>query len=237
MSKRIFITGNSSGIGAALTEHYAAAGESVFGMSRRGYRGSAKTRDCQIDLAKLDSLPMALDTLLGDCPDLDLVILNAGILGPVGPLAKTSLAEAKRVMDINLWANKLILDWLLGQQKPVRQIVLISSGASTKGNPGWNVYSISKAALNMLTQLYAHEFPDTHLSAIAPGIVDTAMQTQLCEQTDPSICPSVQYLQSARGTSAMPTPEAAAPLLAQAFEQVTGLPSGDLYDLSQFSKS
>lgn len=233
MALNVFITGNSTGIGAALTEYYAHKGARLFGISRRGYQGPAETVDCRFDLARHDSLPVALDSLLHKAEHLDLVVLNASILGPIGPLGQTALRDAKRVLDVNLWANKIILDWLLSSHLEVGQVVMISSGASTKGNEGWNAYSVSKAALNMLCQLYAHELPDSHLSAVAPGIVDTPMQELLCEQTNELDCPSVNYLRSARGTHAMPTPEQAAPLLAAAFERVRQAPSGGYYDLSE----
>lgn len=64
-------------------------------------------------------------------------------------------------MDINVWANKLIIDDLAARHVAPRRIVLISSGAGVVGNHGWGAYALSKAALNMLAQLYAHELPST----------------------------------------------------------------------------
>ena len=163
MKKAVLITGNSSGLGLAFTQLYLGQGWTVFGMSRRGCPlHHAYLRDVKVDLADAEAVPGALDLLLGEAAHLDLVILNAGILGDIHLLTQTPLTAIKPVMDINVWANKLILDWLHHDGMKVDQIILMSSGAAVNGNKGWNAYALSKATLNMLTQLYAAEFPDSH---------------------------------------------------------------------------
>ena len=78
-------------------------------------------------------------------------------------------------MKINVWSNKVICDWLLKSIPEIYQIVFMSSGAAVNGNRGWGSYSLSKATLNMLAKLYAAEAKQTHFSALAPGLVDTAI--------------------------------------------------------------
>jgi NAD(P)-dependent dehydrogenase (short-subunit alcohol dehydrogenase family) len=58
--------------------------------------------------------------------------------------------------------------------------------------------------------LYAREMPDTHVVALAPGLIDTGMQDYLCEEVDSDEFPSVQKLKDARGTENMPGPREAA---------------------------
>ncbi len=77
------------------------------------------------------------------------------------------------------------MDWLLEWGRPVRQVIMVSSGATVLGNKGWGAYALSKAGLNMLARLYDHEFPDTHISALAPGLIDTAMMDYLCVEAGP----------------------------------------------------
>src|SRR5699024_7484757 len=163
------------------------------------------------DLAAPDKLAPVLDDLLGDTR-VSLAILCAGVLGEFKAMPDATLAELRRAMDINVWANKVILDWFAAHHAPA-QIVLMSSGASIKGNRGWAGYAISKAAVNMLAQLYAHDLPDSHITALAPGLVHTAMQDHISEQVDSREFPSVARLQQARGTEAMPTPAVAAQLI------------------------
>jgi NAD(P)-dependent dehydrogenase (short-subunit alcohol dehydrogenase family) len=233
MTRRAFVTGASSGLGAGLARALRRQGWDVYGASRRA-SGIDGVHDCLVDLTDYAQVPSALAALLGALPRLDLVVLNAGMLGRIRDLGETSLPALKQVMEINLWANKVVLDWLLAWERPVEQVVLISSGASVLGNRGWGGYALSKAALNMLTRLYAHEFETTHLTALAPGIVDTPMMDHLCDEADAERYPALQRLRAARGTAAMPTPDAAAarvlevlPILRSAY------PSGAFVDIRE----
>ncbi len=205
----VLITGNSSGLGLGLTEALMDREAIVWGMSRSGCplkpRFDDVIRDRQQDLGQLSTLEDGLDSLLSDCLRLDLVILNAGLLGRIQDIAQTDVHDLEHIMRVNVWANKLILDWLIERQIPVSQVVAISSGAAVNMNYGWGGYSLSKAALNNLITLYAHEMTDTHLIALAPGLVDTPMQDYLCGHVDSEEYPSVQKLKDARGTSDMPT--------------------------------
>ena len=235
MTQTVFITGNSSGLGFGLTDAYLSRGYEVYGLSRRGYAGieNRSLHDVRCDLAQQSAIPPTLETLLGGVKELALVILNAGILGRIQSMTDTPLGDILHVMDINVWANKIILDWLHARSTPVEQIVLISSGAAVKGNRGWGAYALSKAALNMLTQLYALEFPDTHLCAFAPGLVDTPMQDYLCDpgEVDVRQYPSVQKLRTARGTEAMPTPKEAAEQIIEVITKLKDYPSGSFVDI------
>lgn len=210
----VLITGNSSGFGLGLTEVLMERDAIVWGMSRRGCPLKSKhddaIRDRRQDLATLNALDESLEALLSDCLRLDLVVLNAGILGRIQEISNTDVHDLEHMMRINVWANKLILDWLVEQQLPVEQVVAISSGAAVNLSYGWGGYSLSKAALNNLIRLYAHEMPDTHLTSYAPGLIETGMQDYLCDEVDSDEFPSVQKLKDARGTEAMPAPRDAA---------------------------
>jgi NAD(P)-dependent dehydrogenase (short-subunit alcohol dehydrogenase family) len=110
---------------------------------------------------------------------------------------------------------------------------MISSGASVLGNRGWSGYSLSKAALNMLARLYSHEFPGTHISALAPGIIDTSMMEHLCKEADATRFPALQRLREARGTPAMPTPETAARQVIEVLPLLRERPSGAFIDIRE----
>lgn len=232
--KHAFITGISSGLGRGLTEALLDQGWSVFGCSRRPPAADLPGLQHRVcDLTQAEQLPGALQALLGRIERLDLVVLNAGMLGRIRHLAETPLDDLKQVMEINLWANKLVLDWLHAWDRPIGQIVAISSGAAVLGNKGWGGYALSKAALNMLTKLYAHEFPDTHLCALAPGIIDTRMMDHLCEEADADSFPALQRLRDARGTDSMPTPRTAAERVIRILPDLKQRPSGAFVDLRE----
>ena len=230
--KRVFITGNSSGIGLALSREYLSHGAELYGLSRRGCPlEDARLHDVRCNLADLEAIPAALARLLGGLPELDLVVLNAGVLGEIRELYETPMADVRRIMDINLWANKAVMDWLHDSAMHIRQVVFISSGAAVNGSKGWGGYALSKAALNMMAQLYAHEFPDTHIAAFAPGLVHTRMQDDIRDRVDSTRFPSTRMLKQAIGTNAMPEPREAGQLLAAAFEQLPRYPSGSFLDI------
>ncbi|RRQ20560.1 SDR family NAD(P)-dependent oxidoreductase [Thiohalobacter thiocyanaticus] len=229
---KLFITGNSSGLGRGFSEAALGRGWEVYGCSRRGC-GLDGVHDVQCDLGDFGNVPVALDQLLTGVERLDLVILNAGILGEIRPMHDTSLEELRRSMDINVWANKVILDWLLDAGIAIDQIVGISSGAAVLGNKGWNGYAISKAALNMVLRLYSHEFPNTHISAIAPGLIDTAMMDYLCVEPDPEEFPALGRIREARGTQTMPGPREAAERVLGVVGKLREFDSGSFVDIRQ----
>jgi NAD(P)-dependent dehydrogenase (short-subunit alcohol dehydrogenase family) len=230
--KTAFITGTSSGLGRGLAEHLLQQGWTVYGCSRRGCDLPA-VHDLQIDLTDQDAVPDALGAFLAGVGSLDLVVLNAGVLGEIRDLAQTSLDALKRVMDINVWANKSVMDWLHAWGRPVDQIVMVSSGAAVLGNRGWSGYALSKATLNMLAKLYAHEFARTHIAALAPGIIDTAMMDYLCTEADADAFPALQRLRQARGTERMPGPLEAAERLVSVLGRLQAWPSGSFVDIRE----
>jgi NAD(P)-dependent dehydrogenase (short-subunit alcohol dehydrogenase family) len=229
----VLITGNSSGLGLGLTETLLERDAIVWGISRRGcpVHDNEGLRDRRFDLSNLNALPEALERLLSDCLRLDLVVLNAGILGKIHEISETDVHDLEHMMRINVWSNKLILDWIIERQLPVDQIVAISSGAAVNMNYGWGGYSLSKAMLNNLVKLYAHEMPDTHLTALAPGLVDTTMQDYLCGEVDTEEFPSVQKLKDARGTEDMPGPAAAAESILGSLDKLREGESGQFVDM------
>ncbi len=214
----IFITGVSAGLGHALAKHYLDGGSRVFGLSRRTpaeFIDHPSFRFVSADLAAPDGVGPAIQRLVGETPRLDLVVLNAGVLGQLGDLIDADLADLRHTMQVNVWANKLALDAIFRQGLAVGQVVAISSGASVNGNRGWSGYSISKAALNMLIKIYSKERPETHFCSLAPGIIDTAMQEQLRSREPDDRFPSVEALRSKHGTPELPCADDAAPGLAK----------------------
>ena len=230
----ILITVISAGIGFALAERYLNSGARVLGLSRRKPEALAAHERLvwrQIDLESPAQIRALLPELLAGVGDIDLAILNAAIIGRIGDLGETALEEMKRVFDINVWANKTLLDGIFRHGVRIRQVVGISSGAAAGARRGWNAYALSKNALNMLMGLYAAERPETHFCALAPGIVDTAMQESISSLPADARFPDVETLKKLRGTPYMPKPKAAADNLIAAFDSARGHPSGSFLDI------
>ena len=234
MSQQIFITGVSSGLGYSLAKHFLSKGCHVYGMSRR------KPDDLcaqdgfsfeSVDFEEPQNAAQAASSLLSGVKTLDLVILNAGVLNEIKDMADTSLEEIEQVMRVNVWSHKLLLDVLFSAGIAVKQLVGISSGASISGNRGWNVYSLSKATFNMLMKLYAEEQPNTHFTALAPGLIDSAMQVYISGLAEDERFPTVKRLKAARGTEAMPSPDELVPRMVEVFGKLKGQPSGSFVDI------
>jgi benzil reductase ((S)-benzoin forming) len=234
----ILITGVSSGLGLGLAKFYLQQGCDVYAINRHcpeSLKAFNNFHFVSCDLTDENALAISLQSLLSTVKQLDLVVLNAGILNELKDLKDTPLKEIKQVMEINTWANKTIIDNLTGLATEIKQIVAISSGASISGNRGWNAYGLSKATLNMLIKLYAEELPNTHFSALAPGLVDTVMQDYICGLDEAEKFPVVDRLKSCRGTDLMPTPDQLAPKLDAGFAKVLTIVSGEYTDIRHLS--
>jgi len=233
MTLNALITGNSSGLGEGLTQALLSRNYHVHGCSRRGCRLTGNINDVRCDLTDYATIPRALDQLLSGIEHVDLVILNAGMLGQIKPMQDNSIAELQRLMDVNVWSNKCVLDYLLASGIQIEQIVLMSSGAAVLGNRGWGGYAISKAALNMLGRLYAHEFPNTHITAIAPGLIESSMMETMCTQVDSDRFPALKRIQKARREGRVLSPLQAAERILQALPHFKEYESGSYIDIRQ----
>ncbi len=236
-NKKVLITGTSSGIGYGLANYYCEQQSEVYGLSRKPCDLSLQFdnyKHFQIDLLDFESLASNLQWVLEQKINFDLVILNAGVLGEIAPFQNQSIQLAKEVMEINVWANKTLIDLFLKNTVAVKQWVAISSGAAKNGSAGWGAYSVSKAALNMLIQTYAVENPQSHFCALAPGLVDTQMQDYISALPNKEGFSAVERLKLAKGTEAMPNPQKAAPLLIKAMNKALEFESGTFLDIRDF---
>jgi len=232
----VFITGTSSGIGNALAREYLEKGAKVYGISRNFNNNLRKYADyhhLSHDLANYTTLEEKLKWLLENEKVLDQVILNAGKLPEINDMRDTSLDEIQDVMDVNVWANKVLIDMLFKLIPDIHQVVAISSGASLSGARGWNAYAISKAALNMLIMLYSRELPETHFSAITPGVVDTGMQDYIFNLTDDGRFQVVTRLKDLRKNKQMKEPREAAVHLIEAMGFALQRENGSYIDIRQ----
>ena len=230
---KIFISGVSSGLGYGLAKVYLEMGYKVYGCSRREPKDLVEQglHFAGIDLNDSVAGKRSFCKLINDVPNFDLVILNAGKLGQIRDMKETSLEDLRETMEINVWSNKWLLDCLFVDERSVKQVVAISSGASQSGSRGWNGYSLSKSALNMLIKLYAGERSQTHFTSLAPGLIDTAMQDYLTNLPhDPRYKP-LDILKAAKGTEIMPDGETCARRLIEVFPELLQVESGSYVDI------
>ncbi len=230
----ILITGIGSGLGEALAEAYLDNGDNVYAISRT--RPDKFDRHPHFfffpyDLSETFMIQATVKEFLQN-RSFEIAILNAGVLGDIQTLCETDLADIKAVMEVNVWANKELID-VLNAHASVKQVVGISSGAAVNGSKGWGAYSLSKSGLNMLLSVYAKELPDIHFTALAPGIIHTPMVQHIIEKVDDDLFPSAKKLKN--GT--IQTPQAAAKHLLATFPKLLAYESGSFLDVRTIEPS
>jgi hypothetical protein len=85
----------------------------------------------------------------------------------------------------------------------------------------------------MLMNVYANEYPDTHFNAFAPGLVDSEIQETIWQIRETDKYPTIQRLQDARHTEAMPEPGEAAPMLIDGMSKALDYESGTFVDVRE----
>jgi NAD(P)-dependent dehydrogenase (short-subunit alcohol dehydrogenase family) len=193
------ITGASRGIGAATSVALAKVGAHVIAVARtqggleelddaiKAVGGTATLVPLDLkDYDGIDRLGAALNERYGR---LDVMVGNAGILGPLSPLGHVPPKEWDDVMAINVTANwRLIrsMDPLL-KQSAAGRVVLLTSGAAWRGMAYWGPYAASKAAVDAIARAYASENATTaiRVNLLNPGPIRTRMRAQAMPGEDP----------------------------------------------------
>jgi NAD(P)-dependent dehydrogenase (short-subunit alcohol dehydrogenase family) len=193
------VTGASRGLGAGLAVHFAGAGLHLGLCARHRPRLVARTRPvaqgghvvsseapvlAAVDVTDRDALADFADMVVARFGGIDLWVNNAGLLGPIAPLALADGAEVARTIEVNVTgvANGSSVFAAHVRERPGRGVLInISSGAATKPYEGWAVYGATKAAVDQLTRVVALEEARHELSAysVSPGLIDTEMQVAI----------------------------------------------------------
>jgi len=193
------VTGASRGIGEAIALALAAAGAHVVAAARNTEAlGELEQR---IRAAGGSATPMLLDVtdataiarlgamLTDRFHRLDVLVGNAGIIGPICPLPEVELPAWQEVMTVNVTANYLLiraLDSLLRQSDAGRAVFMTSSivGLARADSAA---YAASKGALELLVRTYANETISTPLrvNLFNPGPTRTHMRATRFPNEDP----------------------------------------------------
>jgi NAD(P)-dependent dehydrogenase (short-subunit alcohol dehydrogenase family) len=209
LSGRIaLVTGASRGIGRAVALGLAKAGAHVV-VAARSLGGLESLDDeiqsaggaatlLQLDLKKGDRVDQLGPTLYQRWQHLDILVANAGILGPLSPLGHTTEDAFLATIDTNLNANwRLIrtLDPLLKRSDAGRAI-FVTSGAASGKHAYWGAYAASKAGLEALVKTWAAELTNTSVRAnlINPGATRTQMRAKAFPGEDPATLPAPEDL-------------------------------------------
>lgn len=199
--KTALVTGASRGIGAATAEALGAAGAHVILVARtaggleeveeRIHKAGGSATIAPVDLAENDSIARLAEAIAGRWPVLDILVLNAAMLGTLAPVAAIEAKEFAKLLTLNLMAQQQMIaafDPLLRASEAGRLIGVTSSvGASPRAY--WSAYGASKAALDTLLLAYGLEnanISPVRVAIVDPGATATAMRSKAFPGEDPS---------------------------------------------------
>jgi NAD(P)-dependent dehydrogenase (short-subunit alcohol dehydrogenase family) len=179
------ITGASRGLGLALARSLAEDGWALVIDGRHA-------TDLALASAPLEAITTVIP-VVGDITDeahrtdlataaqalggLDLIVLNAGTLGPspLPALRDLRLGDLRTTLEANLVAQLGIVQALLPHLRPGATIVAITSDAAVEPYEGWGAYAAAKAGFEQLTAILGAERPDLRVLRVDPGDMRTQM--------------------------------------------------------------
>ena len=206
-NKVILVTGASDGIGKEAAWTYARHGAQLVLLGRSQNKLDRLASMIEHETGLLP-VAYALDFLTAGPQEyhqlaeqltstfhrLDGLLLNAGILGTLGPLEQADPQEWQQVQQVNVTAALLLIQALLPllRRSPAAAILFTSSGVGRRGRANWGAYAVSKFATEGLMQVLADELATTHIrvNAINPGATRTAMRAKARPDEDPGCLPT-----------------------------------------------
>lgn len=177
LNKKIIVSGAGSGIGFAIADLFKAEGARV---ARFDINPIANGKDLTYTLditneAQVVDAVAAADEALGGID----VMVNTAAIFLMSPLLDTPVAEARRVLDVNLIGTFLMVRESVRAMKKRGnggKIILFSSELAQLGREHHAAYCASKAGVSAMVRCWAKEFgPDILVNAVAPGPTDTPL--------------------------------------------------------------
>jgi NAD(P)-dependent dehydrogenase (short-subunit alcohol dehydrogenase family) len=195
--KVAMITGASQGLGRALALAYAKEGASIVINSRseesiRPVAEEAESLGAEV-LALMADVSKSADVerLVGAATQrfgrIDVLLNNAGLLGPRVAIEEYPEDEWRRVIDANLTGPFLVSKAVIPHMPEGGSIVNVVSGVSVEGRAEWGAYSVSKFGVEGLTQILSAELKERgiRVNAVDPGGMRTEMRAAAYPEEDP----------------------------------------------------
>jgi len=191
--KVAIVTGSGRGIGKAIALAFAKEGADVVVLSRTqsevaetATRAKALGRQALVlkaDVSKKEDVERIVRSTMHEFGKVDVLVNNAGILGPVGPAVDDDAEKWIKTVNINLIGTFLCTKTVLPIMIKRRQgkIINLSGGGATGPRPRFSAYATSKAAVVRFTETLAEEVKEFNIqiNAIAPGALNTQMHDQV----------------------------------------------------------
>ena len=183
------VTGGGRGLGRAFAQALAAAGCAVAVIARSAdelaetvatiAESGGQARAFPADVTDAPAVTAAFATIEQSLGPIDLLVNNAGVIGPLGPFAQSSVDDWWRAIDVNLRGQilcaHLVLPGMIARRRG--RIINIASGGGATMLPYFSAYVTSKAALIRFAECLAVEVKPHGIAvfAMGPGTVRTRM--------------------------------------------------------------
>jgi len=195
------VTGASRGIGAATATALAARGAHVILTARTAkgleaveeaiFAAGGSATIAPLDLADGDSLSRLAAAVSERWQQLDILVLNAAMLGTLGPVPMIDGKEFNRLLTLNLLAPQALIghfDTLLRASARAR-VVALTSSVGRQPRAYWGAYAASKAGLEALIHAYGEEMRNIgklRTAIVDPGRTRTDMRARAYPGEDPA---------------------------------------------------
>lgn len=198
--KTVLITGGGRGIGKAAAVAFAKEGARVAICGRDAAHLAAVTAELRAlgtqvvsqscDVTDESQVSVFIAAVLKEFGTIDVLVNNAGVLGPRGALAKVSAADWRSTIAVNMTGPFLMTREVFRASMLRRGrglVINLSSGQGRRGTAGWGPYAASKFGLEGMTQAWADETRGTKIRfySLSPGPTATAMRAAAAPDEDP----------------------------------------------------
>ena len=206
--KVALVTGGSRGIGRAIAAAYTRAGASVFicGRDQAAVDGAidelrndgGDIDGAAGDIGSSDDVKRLVQSALSRFATIDVLVNNAGILGPRESIADYPIDVWNEVMRINLnglfLITREVLPTMLAQRSG--SIINVTSGVGRLGRARWGAYAVAKAGLEGFTQVLADEVKSSgiRVNAVNPAATRTGMRAAAYPEEDPMTLPTAESI-------------------------------------------
>src|ERR687892_1921179 len=196
--KVTLITGASQGLGRALALAFAREGarvainarseESIGPVAEVVEDTGAEVLALAADVSKGADVERMISETVERFGGIDVLVNNAGLLGPRVRIEEYPEDEWRKVIDANLTGPFLVSRAAIPHMREGASVINVTSGVSIEGRPDWGAYSVSKFGLEGLTQILAAELKAHGIRAnsVDPGGMRTTMRAAAYPDEDPT---------------------------------------------------
>lgn len=196
--KVALVTGASQGLGRALALAYAKEGANLVISSRSADSLETVAEEASdsgvevlavpADLSRSEDVQKLVDAAVERFGKIDVLVNNAGLLGPRVRIEEYPEDKWRSVLDANLTGPFLVSKAAIPHMREGGSVINVTSGVSIEGRPEWGAYSVSKFGLEGLTQILAAELKAHGIRAnsVDPGGMRTTMRAAAYPDEDPT---------------------------------------------------